>query len=111
MKKYEYRYVDLSSTWTLNPEKKMTELVERLNTLGQEGWGIVSGLEIVKYAVFVREIQSPLWLEDTGVSLCLFRFIGKSGSFQKLRGYFLRLFRDNEEKCPRKEGCFPLGRI
>ena len=56
MKKYEYKWLDLSPTWTLDNEKKMKELVSRLNELGQEGWVIVSGTEIAKYTVFMREI-------------------------------------------------------
>lgn len=56
MRKYEYKWFDLSPTWTLDSTRKMTELVDRLNELGQEGWMIVSGMEIVKYAVFMREI-------------------------------------------------------
>lgn len=56
MKKYEYKWFDLSPTWTLDSTRKMNELVDRLNELGQEGWMIVSGMEIVKYAVFMREI-------------------------------------------------------
>lgn len=56
MKKYEYKWVDLSPTWTLDSEKKMKELISRLNEMGQEGWVIVSGTEIAKYTVLVREI-------------------------------------------------------
>lgn len=57
MKKYEYKWVDLSPTWSLDSNKKMNELIDRLNELGQEGWIIVSGVEIAKYAVFMREIS------------------------------------------------------
>jgi len=34
----------------------MQELIDRLNALGQEGWVPVSGLEVAKFAVFMREI-------------------------------------------------------
>ena len=57
MKRYEYKWVDLSPTWTLDNNKKMNELIDRLNELGQDGWVILSGFEIAKYAVFVREIS------------------------------------------------------
>ena len=57
MKKYEYKMVDLSPTArTLNNNKKMKEMVDRLNELGKEGWLMVEGVEFTKYAIFVREI-------------------------------------------------------
>lgn len=57
MKKYEYKLVDLSPTWTLDNDGKMDEVVDRLNELGQEGWKIVPGVEIFKNAIFIREIS------------------------------------------------------
>ncbi len=57
MKKYEYKWIDLSPTWSLNKDSKMNEMMDRLNELGQEGWLLISGLELGKYSVFVREIQ------------------------------------------------------
>jgi hypothetical protein len=56
MKKYEYKNVDLSPTWTLNNDKKQAEMIDRLNELGKDGWIAVSGFEFIKYTVFMREI-------------------------------------------------------
>jgi hypothetical protein len=55
MEKYEYKVFDLSPTWSLNGEKKMQELTQRLNELGEEGWILISGIEISKYATFIRK--------------------------------------------------------
>ncbi len=49
--------MDLSPTWSLDPEKKNAEHLERLAKLGQEGWMLVSGNENWKYSLFVREIE------------------------------------------------------
>ncbi len=57
MKRFEYKTVDLSPTWSLDPEKKNAEYLERLDKLGQEGWMLVSGNENWKYSLFVREIE------------------------------------------------------
>jgi len=56
VKKYEYKSVDLSPTWTLDNNKKQAELIARLNELGNDGWILISGVEFVKYAVCMREI-------------------------------------------------------
>lgn len=56
MKKYEYQIFDLSPKWTLNPSKKQNELIDRLNELGSDGWIIMSGFELMKHTVFMREI-------------------------------------------------------
>lgn len=57
MKKYEYKCIDLSPTWTFNKEEKLNELMDRLNELGKEGWILISGIEIAKYSVFMREVS------------------------------------------------------
>lgn len=60
MKKYEYISIDLSPTYSLNKEKKMNELIKKLNELGKEGWIIISGFEVMKYAIFAREIDQSV---------------------------------------------------
>lgn len=57
MEKYEYKVFDLSPTWSLNGEKKMQELIQKLNELGEEGWILISGIEVSKYATFIRKKQ------------------------------------------------------
>lgn len=55
--KVEYKWIDISPSWSLNTTTKMEELINRLNDLGQEGWILISGVEVSKYAVFMRIIE------------------------------------------------------
>ncbi len=57
MKKYEYKWVDLRMPWSMDSNKQMNDFIDKLNELGQEGWILVSGVEVAKYAVFMREIS------------------------------------------------------
>lgn len=59
--KVEYMTTDLSSSWSLDLEKKHSEMIEKLNRLGDDGWILISGIENLKYATFMRIIDR----EDT----------------------------------------------
>lgn len=52
--KIEYMTKDLSPKWSLDLEKKHNELIEELNKLGNEGWILISGIENLKCATFMR---------------------------------------------------------
>ena len=52
--KVEYMTKDLSSSWSLDLEKKHNEMIEELNRLGNDGWILISGIENLKYATFMR---------------------------------------------------------
>ena len=52
--KIEYMSIDLSPQWSLNAEKKQKELIARLNELGADGWILISGIEYLQYATFMR---------------------------------------------------------
>ena len=52
----EYMTKDLSSSWSLDLEKKHNEMIEELNRLGNDGWILISGIENLKYATFMRII-------------------------------------------------------
>lgn len=52
--KIEYMTKDLSPNWSLDLEKKHNELIEELNKLGNKGWILISGIENLKYATFMR---------------------------------------------------------
>ena len=54
--KVEYMTKDLSSSWSLDLEKKHNEMIEELNRLGNDGWILISGIENLKYATFMRII-------------------------------------------------------
>lgn len=49
--------LDLSSAWSLDQKKKHQEMVERLNELGKDGWILISGIEYLEYAVFMRIVE------------------------------------------------------
>lgn len=53
----EYMTLDLSSGWSLNRKKKHQEMMDRLNELGKDGWILISGIEYLEYAVFMRIIE------------------------------------------------------
>lgn len=53
----EYMTLDLSPAWTLDGKKKHQEMMERLNELGKEGWILISGIEYLEHAVFMRIIE------------------------------------------------------
>lgn len=52
--KIEYMSIDLSPQWSLNAKKKQNELINRLNELGADGWILISGIEYLQYATFMR---------------------------------------------------------
>ena len=54
--KIEYMTTDLSPSWSLDSEKKHLETIEKLNKLGDDGWILISGMENLKYATFIRII-------------------------------------------------------
>ena len=54
--KVEYMTKDLSSSWSLDLGKKHNEMIEELNRLGNDGWILISGIENLKYATFMRII-------------------------------------------------------
>ena len=54
--KIEYMTIDLSPSWSLDLEKKHLETIEKLNKLGSDGWILISGVENLKYATFMRII-------------------------------------------------------
>ena len=54
--KIEYMTMDLSPSWSLDLEKKHLETLEKLNKLGNDGWILISGMENLKYATFIRII-------------------------------------------------------
>ena len=56
MCKIEYMTIDLSPQWSLNMQKKHEELIIRLNELGTDGWILISGLENLQFATFMRII-------------------------------------------------------
>lgn len=58
LKKYEYKWIDLRMPWSMDSNKQMNDFIDKLNKLGQEGWILVSGVEVAKYAVVMREILS-----------------------------------------------------
>lgn len=53
----EYMTLDLSPTWSLDRQKKHNEMVKRLNELGKDGWILISGIEYLDSAVFMRIIE------------------------------------------------------
>ena len=55
--KVEYMTKDLSSSWSLDLEKKHNEMIEELNRLGNDGWILISGIENLKYATFMRILR------------------------------------------------------
>ena len=55
--KIEYMSIDLSPQWSLNAEKKQKELIARLNELGADGWILISGIEYLQYATFMRIVS------------------------------------------------------
>ena len=57
MKKYEYKSIDLSPSFGWDNNRKQSELVDRLNELGKDGWILVSGVASSKYSVVMREIS------------------------------------------------------
>lgn len=52
--KVEYMTKDLSLGWSLDLEKKHNEMIEELNQLGDDGWILISGIENLKCATFMR---------------------------------------------------------
>lgn len=64
--KVEYMTKDLSSSWSLDLEKKHNEMIEELNRLGNDGWILISGIENLKYATFMRII----YCEDNSKAGC-----------------------------------------
>ena len=55
--KIEYMSIDLSPQWSLNAKKKQAELIDRLNELGADGWILISGIEYLQYATFMRIVS------------------------------------------------------
>lgn len=53
----EYMTLDLSPGWSLDRKKKHQEMVDRLNELGKDGWILISGIEYLDCAVFMRMIE------------------------------------------------------
>lgn len=57
--KVEYMSMDLYADlhFSFNVQKQCDELIARLNELGADGWILISGMENLRFAIFMRIIS------------------------------------------------------
>ena len=57
MKKYEYKIIKTTQKGFWDPKVNEVDLTSKLNTLGQEGWEMISSVETNAYQGATREIM------------------------------------------------------